>query len=485
LPSRSASATYEPTIISDAPRCEVRPGDGEWTKLNKAASSSPGCPHASLTQEIAVFDELHRDSVSCEAKASPLLPKEEPQPLWLELNIAYCTDQLQPLAVIKGFPRRSLKATVPPSLEMRASGKRESQRQDGMPQANGDAPKPSSRHHLLNLPPELRERIWREALRSAAPDDPKPAHFHVYDDVYDSCTYDPQSCDRSKTPSIVSLLQTCRAIHNEAVPVLYESQHFQLVVCAGQARPDLITKHDNSEHDSASSNLRRRNCLGKLTGKTVATVFGRIRYATIIIQAGRQPNLDRYSKRIQILSAALGQGVNLRLLDVCFNIHNKARTTKQFGWNKVAEALKPLCETVIAKGRDVYGFRSVGWPPDARAAESLLAELLGMPTERLTLQTHENFEASDLELVSIPRYHECMMRGWRGRQDFKTPKQQRRRLARQNARRQRAIQHPKLSLARDLAECVAMLGVVTAALPLIGVVLGVDYLHKKHVKGEW
>ena len=168
---------------------------------------------------------------------------------------------------------------------------------------------------LFHLPLELREEIWTYVLHS--PGQAYTAHFHIYNDVYDSCTYLAQSLATQyerRAARQTALLRTCHAIHDEAVQKLYDT-HFELVLFNGHVRPaDLL------EPRVVLHNLRRRNCLG---GSTHWSYWARIRYATIVVQPGRFPRVSSYACRLDRLLNVLSQSVELQTLNIKFNLRRK------------------------------------------------------------------------------------------------------------------------------------------------------------------
>jgi hypothetical protein len=140
------------------------------------------------------------------------------------------------------------------------------------PSSIDEEPPPS---RLLSIPLELREIIWEFTL--APPVDSRPAHFHIYDRVYDSCTYEHPDCPMSthrknarRKAQQTSLLLTCRSVYEEALPWLYNHSAFKLVIFAGSARP--------------KKSLKSKHCIGKLDD--CKRVFQLMRSIHIVVQPG-------------------------------------------------------------------------------------------------------------------------------------------------------------------------------------------------------
>lgn len=179
---------------------------------------------------------------------------------------------------------------------------------------------------LLRLPLELREKVWAYALAPA--DESASPHFHIYDDVYDSCTYKARSPDdreqRTK-PTQMSLLLTCRAIYYEALQHLYDQTHFTLVLFAGRPRPGRSLGGEEgfralfADEKIPGPNIAQRNRIGSL--KDCKAVFARMRYVTAVIQPGSKPDTNMYTTRIASFLAAIDYGTNLRYLSLHFNFY--------------------------------------------------------------------------------------------------------------------------------------------------------------------
>lgn len=138
---------------------------------------------------------------------------------------------------------------------------------------------PQLKSPLFNrLPQELRDQIWQIAFEPV--EDTRPAHFHIYDEVYDACTYqnpmteeNQDRAKRRKAKNLISILMTCRKVYQEALSYLYDQSDFTFVLCAGLPR------------DHCSRVFRDRcKSLGRL--KDCEQLFRRIKNLTLVIQPG-------------------------------------------------------------------------------------------------------------------------------------------------------------------------------------------------------
>ena len=166
---------------------------------------------------------------------------------------------------------------------------------------------------LFQLPRELRDMIWEYAL--APPHHAQAAHFHIYDEVYNGCTYRDHrtgsgrvQAENREHPKQMCLLLTCRAIYEEALHFLYDNSKFVLVVIGGLARP--------------YHNLKTERCrmLGKI--QDCQTLFRRMRDLTIIVQPGKRPITSDYTARIAELLKAVDFGRHADKLCLHFNFHS-------------------------------------------------------------------------------------------------------------------------------------------------------------------
>ncbi len=187
---------------------------------------------------------------------------------------------------------------------------------------------------LFYLPPEIREMIWERALEP--PDGTRSAHFHVYDRVFDSCTYHTPGGklavhrnNNRRHHRQTSLLLTCRAVYREAIHALYEHASFKLVVFAGYVRP----------HRHAGL-----NCVGRL--RDCEKLFQRMRRVTVIVHAGKKPNIKKYITRLHEVLELL-DFEHIQVLRLHFNFH------LDFGCSQpIFAAFKPIGE-IISRQRSL------------------------------------------------------------------------------------------------------------------------------------
>ncbi|KAK5122152.1 hypothetical protein LTR85_004398 [Meristemomyces frigidus] len=222
---------------------------------------------------------------------------------------------------------------------------------------------------LFRLPLELREEIWAYTL--AFPDDGKTVHFHIYAEVFDSCTYQaqmPASLVRRRAARHTALLRTCHAVHDETVQLLYDDRHFELVLFSGLPRPNKIaTTRDKHE---GSRDLRERNCLGMIND---CAQLRRLRHATIIVQPGRFPKTTTYARRVTALLEALEFGQRMKSLDIRLNFAYGTGVTRPT--QTIIKAFQPLA---LHKGHARRELTLSSGLPHARytnAMRSCLAEL--------------------------------------------------------------------------------------------------------------
>ena len=170
---------------------------------------------------------------------------------------------------------------------------------------------------FARLPPELRELIWEFVLSPTyLPYESMPAHFHVYPGaVYDACTYDAvRKRDQNAHLMQISLLLTCRAIHDEALRFLYDEQPFTIALCAGFPRP--------------YQNIKQRRSLGRPTD--CKPLFAKMRSLTLVIQPGPNPSTSKFTGHISSFLSALdhGQHTNTLTLHFNFSIHTSTSRTR-------------------------------------------------------------------------------------------------------------------------------------------------------------
>ena len=157
------------------------------------------------------------------------------------------------------------------------------------------------------------------------------AHFHIYDAVYDRCTYHKvekndqmtrKPCER------IAILTACRTTYEEAVPVLYDNAHFTLVLLAGRPLPP--------------ANQFSRHCIGKITD--CREVFRRMRRITFIVQPGARPSVRKYVARTARLLEAFDYGRRLRIFCLAYNqsldFFDYRNAFDSF--DKISEAFAPL-----------------------------------------------------------------------------------------------------------------------------------------------
>ncbi|KAK3074744.1 hypothetical protein LTR53_002546 [Teratosphaeriaceae sp. CCFEE 6253] len=159
---------------------------------------------------------------------------------------------------------------------------------------------------LFRLPRELRDQTYTHVFHLSS--NPTP-HFHIYDSVLTSSTYDPSTPTRRshRAPARTALLRTSKLVCAAATEILYETTHFDLVILAGHARPHGV----KCERTGAVVRLRDRTSLGTLA--QCGALLRRIRHATLVIQLVGNPTPSA-------MRSAMGGGVNLRTLGIKFNI---------------------------------------------------------------------------------------------------------------------------------------------------------------------
>ena len=196
---------------------------------------------------------------------------------------------------------------------------------------------------LFRLPPEIRDCIWEYAL--APHQYAKPGHFHIYDEVYDFCTYEmhvaqselPQRPLHRQRGRQVALVLTCRAVYEESQHFLYDCSTFTLVILPGIARPV-----DNIRRIGLAS-------LGKL--HQCQELFRCMRNVTIVVQPGRKPNTKKYVARISKLLEVLDYGRHIRSLRLQFNFHAMMHKydSDYERRNAIIQSFYPLEDTVMSK----------------------------------------------------------------------------------------------------------------------------------------
>ena len=182
---------------------------------------------------------------------------------------------------------------------------------------------------LFQLPRELRDEIWAYVLTPLHK--AKSAHFHIYDEVIDSCTYKADSMTGiygalGNEGQRCALLRTCHAIYNELVEQIYNGTHFELVLFGDRVRPDFIY-YWNDEMPRVQMTVRSRDCnrLGKLSE---CSLFTRMRHVTIIVQPGALPRVPAYTERVASLLSALDHSKSMRTLSIRFNFATSSNVPK-------------------------------------------------------------------------------------------------------------------------------------------------------------
>lgn len=231
---------------------------------------------------------------------------------------------------------------------------------------------------LFRLPPELRQVIWEYAL---APNECADAvHFHVYDDVYNSCTYDnpmtkykPTIAHRRRHPTQMTLLMTCRGIHNEALQYLYDNTQFTLVLLPGIPGP--------------RKNLQTRQCRWVDRVQDCRELFNRMRNITIVVQPGIRAETKKYVARINNLLSALDNGRHLSSLCLLFNFHvqmphydpqDERRGAFIEAFYPTARTLKPRVESRKLKiSIKAWSFDRESWDPRFLMLRTLFTGKIG------------------------------------------------------------------------------------------------------------
>ncbi|KAK5137271.1 hypothetical protein LTR08_000241 [Meristemomyces frigidus] len=262
---------------------------------------------------------------------------------------------------------------------------------------------------LFSLPLELRELIWELVL--APPPNAKPAHFHIYDDIWDSCTYEPQDLEaRMHSPRKAglrsALLRTCSAIYSEAAQELYNNVQFELVLMAGHVRPDCV--HDSEYGPGFHNNIEHRNRLGKLD-QSILT-FPRIRLATIVVQPCTAiPRVAAYTKRISKLLKALDYGSRTTQLTIKFNFADDTNVASVVA--PIAKAFLPLADHGVAARRQLklVHYVPIHTTPDYDDAVAILHVALWPSGARTAVPTARDPRST------MSRVGSCAVRGAHGK----------------------------------------------------------------------
>ncbi|KAK3631172.1 hypothetical protein LTR56_014876 [Elasticomyces elasticus] len=196
---------------------------------------------------------------------------------------------------------------------------------------------------LFRLPRELRDQIWSNVLHAST--HPTTAHFHIYGDtIIDSCTYDGEKAMYHRSYALrTALLRTCRAVYEDAVQVLYDETHFDLVVLAGLPRPYKV-----QDYAGRSRKLSDRHVLGRL--QECEVLLRRIRHATLIVQPGRKPDAQKYEQGLLAFVQALAGGAQLRTLRIYLNIGRSVTgAVTPDGLRTLKAATKILATQIVRK----------------------------------------------------------------------------------------------------------------------------------------
>jgi hypothetical protein len=200
-----------------------------------------------------------------------------------------------------------------------------SKHEDSMP-TPGEEACDQSQSKLFGLPTEIRQKIWQEALRPSTDLDAPAhaAHFHIYDELYTSCTYRPDPVRgqrRANGKGRAALLRTCKVIHNEAACIMYDDKLFQLFVYNGIARI-------NAGLDSVDrARLQDYGYTGPLHRSS--GIFKRMKRVTIIVQPCRKADISKYAQRLRTVAMALAHSPRPVQLCVTFCFDEKFKRGKR------------------------------------------------------------------------------------------------------------------------------------------------------------
>jgi hypothetical protein len=281
---------------------------------------------------------------------------------------------------------------------------------------SSDEVNPQQDSPLFNqLPQELRDRIWEFAF--APPRYAKPAHFHIYDEVYDACTYQRPDggvskyrAELRKKQANIALLMSCRRIYQEALRYLYDEAKFTLVVFAGLPREHCKRKHSD-----------RCKSLGKI--RDCKKLFRTMRHLTLIIQPGKSPHTGLYTARINELLNVLDHGKRLLSLNLIFNyrleINDEDPEHKRR--RQIISALYPLRQQLtprIAAGKCTLNI--LGWTDDTDSNNkddptlTQLLRILGAVSEDeyVLYRTRSRLSGSQNWLQVQPSRQPCRLITW-------------------------------------------------------------------------
>ncbi len=307
-----------------------------------------------------------------------------------------------------------------------------------------------SNSRLFKLPLEIRQQIWNLAL--APPQNASSPHFHLYDEIIDTCTYHPSyklDKERRKSTTKINLLLTCRAIYHEAVHYLYDDTIFTLVLFAGRARP--------------SGNLKFRHSLGAL--EDCKGVLNRMRMVRLVIQPGsKRPDTEKYVARIALLLGLTNNFANVKKLCLHFNFHNHflMQLDGEERFQSILNAFYPLetkREPILLLPRNIWAIDPDDLPQpflDLKAALPTSTYLLG----------------SDFPPELAPDYSrdKCHRRGCYGHIDnYPMPRAMR-------TRRHKVI---------EITFAVTFLSACLVTLPISGPAMYAMCAKRAYDKGEW
>lgn len=309
---------------------------------------------------------------------------------------------------------------------------------------------------FFKLPLEIREYIYDLALSPDSLEDRKP-HFHVYDTIYDSCTYEclPKCIQhRRQQPTRMSLVMTCQAIYNEAVQFLYEREHFTLVLFAGRARP--------------RGDLGRRNCLGSLRG--CQSVLQRMRYVTLVVQPGEKPKIPDFSDRIAEFLEVIEYGRHMRELCLLFNFRQNV-FFKENDKTRVTAILNSFYilggETSNSNAPDKIvarpGKLTISIPPQRNVDPFIAASLVTFQQQIAGRRGRQRWQQKGMDRPS------CILRGSLGQME---------------ADSDLVFTSDRANLLSELL-CWACFGVWLVVLPVSGPWTFGYWVRRKRDKGEW
>ncbi|KAK5120254.1 hypothetical protein LTR85_006460 [Meristemomyces frigidus] len=324
---------------------------------------------------------------------------------------------------------------------------------------------------LFRLPLELRQQIWSLVL--TRPADAAHPHFHIYDEIYDSRTHDPNSpaleSHARQIAESTALLRTCQTIYSESVQYLYDSTEFELVLIPGRARPHYIAATDTPSRAEVAWNIRQRNSLGKLANCSVQ--LQRIRRATIVVQPGHSPDVRAYCRQIHDFLAAIACGSKLKYLCLKLNLQKKMNLVRQDAFGKNVHALAPLGEQQAVRTGARLQRETVHMPRQVNRADGgdTAAYSTGIATLQAMLHILDGKVVSWKTSLDQQYRHDCAFRGMFGRGYYPT-------------------HPPPQTRGQEMAEMAgkvtAIALFVTVALPVTAPTAVLAYVQRKRDKGE-